>query len=191
MENVKETIAKNLVLLRKSRKMTQQELATVLNYSDKAISRWEHAETMPDIETLCRVCAFYGVRFEYLLQEQQPDGKNPYVVQKNIMNELAIALIAVFSVWLIASVIYVSFNWIFAKNAWQIFIWAIPATFLVALFCNKLWGGRLCGDILASCFAWSLVLAVYIALLPYNIWPLFLIGVPIQLIIIFAAFLKK
>ena len=54
MENIKEIIGKNLAALRKSSKMTQQELAARLNYSDKAISRWEHAETLPDIETLCR-----------------------------------------------------------------------------------------------------------------------------------------
>ena len=68
MENVKAIIAKNLVELRKSKRMTQQELAEKLNYSDKAISRWEHAETLPDIETLCKVCEIYGVKFEYLLQ---------------------------------------------------------------------------------------------------------------------------
>ena len=53
--NVKQTIAKNLVELRRRHRFTQQELAQRLNYSDKAISRWEHAETLPDIETLCRV----------------------------------------------------------------------------------------------------------------------------------------
>lgn len=64
MENVKEIIARNLTELRKSHKMTQSALAEKLNYSDKAISRWEHAETLPDIETLCRICDIYGVKFE-------------------------------------------------------------------------------------------------------------------------------
>jgi tellurite methyltransferase len=55
MENVKEIIAKNLTELRKANKLTQGALAEKLNYSDKAISRWEHAETLPDIETLCKI----------------------------------------------------------------------------------------------------------------------------------------
>ena len=67
MENIKEIIASNLASLRKERKFTQQELASKLNYSDKAVSRWEHAETLPDIETLCKICEIYGVKFEYLL----------------------------------------------------------------------------------------------------------------------------
>jgi len=70
MENIKEIIAKNLVELRKANKLTQGALAEKLNYSDKAVSRWEHAETLPDIETLCRICDIYGVNFEYLLQKR-------------------------------------------------------------------------------------------------------------------------
>ena len=67
MENVKEIIAKNLVELRKSRKYTQQQLAEKLNYSDKAISRWEHAESLPDIETLCKIADYYHVTLDYLV----------------------------------------------------------------------------------------------------------------------------
>ena len=63
MENVKEIIAANLVALRKSKRWTQQELAEKLAYSDKAVSRWEHAETLPDIETLCKIC---GDPFRFL-----------------------------------------------------------------------------------------------------------------------------
>ena len=69
MENVKETIARNLAELRRAHGLTQSALAEKLNYSDKAISRWEHAETLPDIETLCRICDIYGVSFEYLLNK--------------------------------------------------------------------------------------------------------------------------
>jgi transcriptional regulator with XRE-family HTH domain len=48
-ENVKEIIASNLASLRREHKLTQQQLAEKLNYSDKAVSRWENAETLPDI----------------------------------------------------------------------------------------------------------------------------------------------
>ena len=82
MKNVKEIIAKNLIDLRKSKKYTQQAVAEKLNYSDKAISRWERGESLPDVETLCRICDLYGVTFEYLLQDEQPPrAKNPHVVQ--------------------------------------------------------------------------------------------------------------
>jgi len=192
MENIKEIIGKNLAALRKSSKMTQQELAARLNYSDKAISRWEHAETLPDIETLCRVCEIYGVKFEYLLQAEQPTGKkNPYVIEKNIGNKIAITGIAIFSVWLIATLIYVYADIVAGNNFWQVFIWAIPVSCLVALICNRLWGTRLIGYILFSLMSWSLILSVYTYLIEYNPWMLFLMGIPIQMIIILSASVKK
>ena len=151
MENVKEIIAENLAALRKSRKMTQQELAEKLNYSDKAISRWEHAETLPDIETLCKICEIYGVKFEYLLQkEQAPIAKNPYVVKKDTSKKTALLLISIVSVWLATLIAYTYSNWILKVNCWQLFIWAIPVSSITWQFCNHLWGNRILGIIIAS-----------------------------------------
>ena len=52
MENLKNILAKNLVKLRKASNMTQSELAEKLSYSDKAVSKWERGESLPDIEIL-------------------------------------------------------------------------------------------------------------------------------------------
>ncbi len=195
MENIKQTIAKNLVELRKKNKLTQQELATKLNYSDKAVSRWEHAETLPDIETLCRVCDIYGVRFEYLLQEEQPTkGRNPYVKVDEIRNKIIISLIAMMSVWLFACVVFVYSTIYVERTAWLVFIWAIPVTCMVAYICNRRWGTRVLGVIINSVNSWSLILAVYLQMLVWkgqNMWMLFIMGVPIQAIIILATTLKE
>ena len=50
--DVKQTIAKNITALRQSHKMTQIELAEKLNYSDKAVSKWERGESIPDVIVL-------------------------------------------------------------------------------------------------------------------------------------------
>ncbi len=190
MENVKETIAKNLVELRKSHRMTQQDLAEKINYSDKAVSRWEHAETLPDIETLCKICEIYGVKFEYLLQKEQPK-KNPYVVQKDVGNKIAITLIAIVSVWLIAIVGYVYASISLGNNSWWLFIWAIPASSLVCQACNRLWGKKFFSYILSSITVWSVILSVYIAIIDMNAWMIFLVGIPIQLIIVLSASIRS
>ena len=49
MDNVKNTIAKNITNLRLANNMTQVELGERLNYSDKAVSKWERAESIPDV----------------------------------------------------------------------------------------------------------------------------------------------
>ena len=41
MENIKAIVAKNITQLRLAKGMTQLELAEILNYSDKAVSKWE------------------------------------------------------------------------------------------------------------------------------------------------------
>jgi transcriptional regulator with XRE-family HTH domain len=44
MSDLKKLIAQNLVELRKSRKYTQQDIANMVQYSDKAVSKWEKGE---------------------------------------------------------------------------------------------------------------------------------------------------
>ena len=191
MENVKDIIANNLVLLRKSHKMTQQELAARLNYSDKAISRWEHAETLPDIETLCRICEIYGVKFEYLLQREQPKHNNPYVVRTDIPARLVTMFIAVCAVWIFAFVAYMYTNAILNENRWTIFIWAIPVSTLICQIYNKVFfGSNVFRCVLYSLTDWSMILAIYLQLLDYNLWMLFLTGLPIQAIIVLTTVLK-
>lgn len=191
MENIKEIIAKNLVELRKSRKYTQQELAEKLNYTDKAISRWEHAETLPDIETLCRVCDIYGVKFEYLLQKEQPK-KNPYVKRKDIPNKIVIMLIALAAIWTAATITYTYINLILNDNHWTLFIWAIPLSCFICLICNCLFfQSKIFTYVTASLMCWTFILSVYVELLStYNAWLLFIIGIPIQVLLILLAILK-
>ena len=52
MEDLKYTIAKNLSQCRKACGFTQLQVAEKLNYSDKAVSKWERGESLPDIAVL-------------------------------------------------------------------------------------------------------------------------------------------
>lgn len=187
MENVKEIIAKNLTELRKSHKLTQSALAEKLNYSDKAISRWEHAETLPDIETLCRICDIYGVSFEYLLCKEQSDDIYVPRKERNTARQVTICLIAISTVWLLATVLFSSVGTLFDTYIWQLFIWAIPASLSVIFVCNKIWWKkRVCSAITSSFILWSAILSVYLQAISYNLWLLFIVGVPIQAIILLA-----
>lgn len=191
MNNTKEIIAKNLVALRKSRKYTQQELAQKLNYSDKAISRWEHAETLPDIETLCKLCDIYGVRFEYLLQEEQPLKNNPYVIRTDIPSRIVTMCIAVCAVWIVALIAYMYSNTLFGNNRWTLFIWAVPISCIVCQVYNKLYfANNAFRCVMYSVAQWSAILAIYLQLLEQNIWMLFITGVPVQAVIILTTILK-
>jgi transcriptional regulator with XRE-family HTH domain len=64
----KDIIAKNLVELRKSKNLTQKELADELNYSDKVISKWERSESLPDILALEKIASYYNVSIDDLIK---------------------------------------------------------------------------------------------------------------------------
>ena len=76
MEDLKSIIAENITALRKGSSMTQIELAEKLNYSDKAISKWERGESVPNITVLKSVADIFGVTIDYLITREHPGEIN-------------------------------------------------------------------------------------------------------------------
>lgn len=66
-EELKQRIGANIARLRKKNGMTQAELAERINYSDKAVSKWERAESMPDVLTLIQLAEQFGTDMNELL----------------------------------------------------------------------------------------------------------------------------
>lgn len=60
-ENIKDTVAKNLLFYRKKNKITQKQLAEQLGVKHNAISAWENGVNSIDIDTLFKVCKIFGV----------------------------------------------------------------------------------------------------------------------------------
>lgn len=52
---------------RKMHNMTQADLAERLNDSDKAVSKWERGESMPDVLTLVQLSERFGVSMDALV----------------------------------------------------------------------------------------------------------------------------
>lgn len=194
MENneIKQNIARNISELRKANKLTQLELAEKLNYSDKAISRWERGDTLPDIDILCEICKLFNVKFEYLIEDNS--NKEPPVPTNETKwqtgNKLTISLLAISVVWILATFLYVYSDIILDTKLWKVFIWGIPVTFVVAIICNRRWGKKLYSVILLSGFTWTALATLFIQFLSYNLWPIFLLGIPIQIAILLWSQLK-
>ena len=186
-KDIKQIIAKNLANLRKNKKITQTELAEQFGYSDKAISKWENGDTLPDIQTLYQLCEFYNVTLDFLVSEQSFDEKIKYINHLNkrvIINNSLIELLYCSFVWILAVIIYVYLYTFSEINYWQIFMWAIPATTIVMLLFTKVWKQKLYTFIVRSLFFWTLVTACYVQFIEYNIWPLFFLMIPIQVALI-------
>lgn len=191
-ENLKQVIANNLVYLRKKNNFTQLELAEKLEYSDKSISKWEHGETLPDIEVLHKLANLYNVTLDYLVSSKPNEEREKLFTKKNQnkQNKIIITLLAISFVWLLATIIFVYTTIKDDEKFWQIYLWAIPVSFFVLMYFNKIWGKRLFSFYIMSGLTWSLLTCFYIQFLSYNMFPLFLIGIPIQIAIILWSQLK-
>ena len=80
MENLNEVISSNIVKYRKESGLTQLELAEKLNYSDKAVSKWERDGGYPEVEKLLVLAAKLDISLDALfedelnyLKKKQPD----------------------------------------------------------------------------------------------------------------------
>ena len=63
----KQTLGQKIAELRKAKNLTQLELATQLNITDKAVSKWERDISCPDINTFPKLAEILGVSVDELL----------------------------------------------------------------------------------------------------------------------------
>ena len=186
---LKYVIAKNIAELRREKGLTQLALAEKLNYSDKAVSKWESGASLPDIVVLKEIADLFGVSVDSLLSENcsaqpaAPSGKRIHTI---------ITLLSVMLVWLVGTLVFVSLGIAGASgNLWLSFIWPVPLSFIVTLVFNSIWGKRRLNYLIITCLMWTLLAAVYLSALSFNPWQLFVMGVPGQVIILLWSGMKK
>jgi transcriptional regulator with XRE-family HTH domain len=181
------TIAQNLCTLRKKSGLTQLQLAEKINYSDKAISKWEKGACLPSIYVLMTVAEFYGVTLQEIVGKDQI--AEPKRGQKDI--KTMVSLLSWATVWLIATIVFVVLRFISpVERAWLSFIVAIPASFLVCTIFSSVWKWRLPTAIFSSFFVWTAIMAISLMLKSPQVWLFYLIGIPLQFIIIFGTVLS-
>lgn len=87
------TIADRIQNLRKTRGISQEELADRIGVSRQAVSKWESKQSTPDVEKIILLSEYFGVTTDYLLKGIEPlaqeDGRNNNV---HTMNLVATAL---------------------------------------------------------------------------------------------------
>lgn len=188
------TVAGNIGQLRRNSGMTQLELAEQLSYSDKAVSKWERGESLPDIVTLKQIAELFSVTVDYLLRADHPkesEIRREYTRRQRRNHRLITAISSVL-VWLIATFVFVNIELIDTgiQHRWLCFVYAVPVTAIVVLVFNSIWGNRRWNFFIISVLVWTVLAAFYLSLLHYNLWLVFVIGVPAQVIIFLWAGLK-
>ena len=194
MVDLKSVVAKNIIDLRKASNWTQTELAEKLNYSDKAVSKWERAESLPDITVLKRIADLFLVSVDYLLEaEHKPAKGMSHTVSKlTRRNHIIITSLSTMLVFLIATVVFVVLGLLSVDfPIWLAYVYALPAAAIVLIVFNSIWGRRVFNFVFITLLVWSILLCIYMSFPKDDIWLIFLIGIPAQIIILLWGKLKK
>ena len=193
-EELKIRVGANIARLRKSRGLTQAELAERINYSDKAVSKWERAESLPDVLTLICLAEQLGTDMNTLtgLQpanpepvsipepEQAPEAvpeKAP--VKKPTADRGVIQKLSSILVWVVALFLYMVLDEFGVKNLWLLFVVAVPANAIVLLSLRSAWKLYGMNRILISVIMWGFLLVIYLLLLltaRVNVWKILPMG---------------
>lgn len=191
MEDLKPIIAKNITLLRQNARMTQIELADRLNYSDKAISKWERAESVPDVSVLKNIADLFGVTVDYLLTDEHDPLPTQEAHQRDQItqrNHTVVTSLSVLLVWFIATFCYVMLDILGEQLAlrWLPFLYAVPVSAIVWLIFNSIWFNRRRNFAIISMLMWTALISAVVSLQAagFSAWTLLVLGIPGQIIIL-------
>ena len=200
MDDLKQTIANNLVLYRKQAGLTQQELAAKINYSDKAVSKWERGDGVPDVLVLKEIADLYGLTVNDFLAEHKSKPKK--IKTKSFWaKRWLITLLSAGLVFLVATVVMVI--WLLidpsstASVAKYAYVSAVPVSLIVVLVFSCVWGKLWQRCVVVSALIWTLCLLIHLVLniVSLNAWMIYLVGAALQVLVIMwfvlAFFIKR
>ena len=196
MEDIKNIVAKNIAELRILNNMTQLELAEKLNYSDKTVSKWERAESSPDIAVLVEIAELFGVTLDYMVRSENIDEQvKENKLEEAKYNHRAITYISESCAWIIALFAFIISSLIIQKMTfqWLYFVYALPVALIIRLVFNSIWFNPRTNYWIISALMWSVLAAVHVTFLYFkiNVALIYLLGVAGQAVIVLWSFIKK
>jgi len=198
-EKLKYQIGANIAAYRKRAGLTQAGLAEKLNYSDKAVSKWERGESVPDVLTLSMLAEQFQITVNDLLVDFNALPGNPGKLEKAMTqvsekalkrkaNKNVILALSTTLVWFVALLVFVIMSTFELTDpySWLIFFYAVPANAIVLLSLRSAWRDFRWNKALISAIVWGCIVSIHVTLLVvlrYNFWKVYLLGIPGQIAI--------
>jgi len=192
-EKLKNQIGSNIAAYRKRAGLTQAGLAEQLNYSDKAVSKWERGESMPDVLTLVQLAELFETSLDELTADPNALPENGSAVQKTMgkvvektlkrkADKRIILSLSSILVWFVALLIFVVLTSVNVPYGWLAFIFAIPSDAIVMLSLRSAWRDFRWNRALISVIMWGSLLFLFttLAIFIKPFWLIFLLGIPGQ-----------
>jgi len=200
LDKLKLQIGSNISMYRKRAGLTQAGLAERLNYSDKAVSKWERGESIPDVLTLAQLADQFDITVNDLLTDSEALPDHPTNLEaamskvsekalKRKANKGIILKLSSLLVWFVALFFYVILSSFELTNPYRhiLFPYAIPVNAIVLLSLRSAWRDFRWNKALISIIVWGSLLSLYITLYlvwKVHLWRLFLLGIPGQMAIL-------
>ena len=184
-ETLRTVFSRNLTAARRAAGHTQLDLANLLHYSDKSVSKWERGEGLPDLPVLCRICEIYHLTPNEMLSET-PVSEQPKE------RRMFIWLLSVGLCWLVAAVVFFTLYLANVERGriWLCFLYAVPASAVVSVVFASLWCGRVVQLICVSVLIWSMAVVVHLTALLPGIYLIYVIAGIVQLLFVLWYWLK-
>ena len=180
-EKLKLQIGANISALRRQRGMTQAELAERLNYTDKAVSKWERGDSIPDAVTLVQLAGEFGVTLDELISGEKPEAPaQDSMKEKRHANKSIILTLASLLVWLVALTVYVILSSVGLPKSWVSFIYAVPVNAIVLLSMRSAFRRFGWNHALVSIIVWGCLVSLYVTLYVFagvSVWRIIYVGI--------------
>ena len=196
-EELKNRVGSGIARLRRERGLTQAELAERINYSDKAVSKWERGESLPDVLTLMNLAQILETDLNTLTgcgaQEALPEvPEEPEITEKlppkrRRADRSAVQKLSSILVWVVALFLFLVFDSFQLPYCWMIFVVAVMANAIVLLSLRSVWQLYGINRLLVSIILWTALLFLYLLLLfttGVHVWRIFLMGIVGQIAIL-------
>ena len=196
-EKLKNQLGSNIAAFRKREGMTQAALAERINFSAKAVSKWERGESVPDILTLVELAQLFDITVDDLLKDhnalpenvgkvEQVMGKAVEKTLKRKADKRIIGQLCSVLVWFVALLTFVVCSTLEIEKTWLGFFAALPINCIVLLSLRSAWHDFRSNKWLITGIMWGCLVTIYMfvwVLAGVHIWKIFLLGIPGQVAI--------
>ena len=177
--------------LRTKLNISQGELGKLVGVSNKAVSKWERAESIPDITVLKTIADMFEVPLDYLVREN-PElpviEEEPELTPAKKRNHKVITALSILLVWFVAAVVFVVLDMVDLGTKLHLFAfaYAVPVSMIVWLVMNSIWFTRRYNYLIISLLMWTTLACtgLLLYLLGINFWQMVILGILGQGIIV-------
>lgn len=194
-EKLKNQLGSNIAAHRKRFGLTQAALAEKISFSDKAVSKWERGESIPDVVTLARLSELFDVPMDVLVRDKDELPKDIGSVERVMERAVAKTLkkkadkkiiqnLCTLLVWFVALLVYVVLATLDVPCAWVGFLYALPANCIVLISLRSAWHDYRANILLISLLWWGCLVAFHgslLAFVGFDAWMVYLLGIPGQI----------